>query len=653
MRADICVYGATPSGIAAAIAATREGCSVLLIEPTNWIGGTVSGGIARTDVDEGVSKAAVVGFGDEFFGAIARDGYYQTQNSFWVQSYNGEPSINLAFLKRFLVQHHIHPILNAKLQSVQVKDRTIVAATFDSVGIIEASVFIDASYEGDLLAEAGCSYFIGREANALYGENHNGVRDLNKSASQFPDGVSPYVVAGDPASGLLPFVSAATLPSTGSQDGRVEAFCYRLVLTNDKSNKLPIPEPINYDPLKYELLGRAIAAGLKANAMTDLFMLTALQNQSKFDTNSQGPVSLDYVSHECTEYVTASWSRREQILENIKKYTLGLFKWIEADARVPSSLKTSVASYRFCVDEFGTHGGFSPQLYIRESRRLIGDFVMNENHMTLANGFTDEVALGYYTVDTHPVQNVIADGQVKNEGPNTFNPPVGYKIPYRVLLPKTTECTNLLVTFCMSASHVAFSSMRVEPVLMALGQAAGIAASLAVHRGTPIQNISIGELKNKQDIYRTVSGRPIILDVSGDYPNGTVEQTPPLSWEYRSSAFGYIGQGYLSDGNRGKGKRLMFVLNIPEPGSYRVCIKYPTGSSIDAQRSHNVPVTINHAAGLTHLTLDQKSTGQGGDWDDLGVYPFDQGWPSPNKIVLSTSGTESFVVVNAVKLVKV
>ncbi|PYJ67284.1 MAG: hypothetical protein DME76_15610 [Verrucomicrobia bacterium] len=652
MRADICVYGATPSGIAAAIAAAREGCSVLLIEPTDWIGGTVSGGIARTDVDEGVSKAAVVGFADEFFGAIARDGYYQTQNNFWVHSYNGEPSINLAFLKRFLVQHHIHPIVNAKLQSVQVNDRTIVAAAFDRVGVVEARLFIDASYEGDLLAEAGCSYFIGREANAVYGESHNGVRDLNKSASQFPDGISPYVVAGDPASGLLPFVSAASLPSVGSQDGRVEAFCYRLVLTNDKSNKLPIPEPRDYDPLKYELLGRAIAAGLKANAMTDLFMLTDLQNQSKFDTNSQGPISLDYVSPECTEYVSASWSRREQILENIKDYTLGLFKWIEADARVASSLKRSVASYGFCADEFGTQAGFSPQLYIRESRRLIGDFVMNENHMTLANGFTDEVAFGYYTVDTHPVQNVIAEGQVKNEGPNTFNPPVGYKIPYRVLLPKTTECTNLLVTFCVSASHVAFSSMRVEPVLMALGQAAGIAASLAVHRGAPIQNISIRELKNKQDIYRTVSGRAIVLDVSGDYPNGFVSQTPPLSWDYRSSDFGYIGQGYLSDGNRGKGKALVFALNIPEPGSYRVCIKYPTGSSIDAQRSHNVPVTINHAAGVTYLTLDQKSTGQGGDWDDLGMYPFDQGWPSPNKIVLTTTGTESFVVVNAVKLVK-
>ena len=652
MRADICVYGATPSGIAAAIAAAREGCSILLIEPTNWIGGTVSGGIARTDVDEGVSKAAVVGFPDEFYGAIARDGYDQSQNNFWTHSYNGEPSVNLAFFKRFLAQHHIHPIVNAKLQSVEINDRTIVAATFDTIGPVQAGVFIDASYEGDLLAQAGCSYFIGREANAVYGESHNGVGDLNKTASQFPDGVSPYVVAGDPASGLLPFVSASTLPSGGSQDRQVEAFCYRLVLTNDKSNKLPIQDPIDYDPLKYELLGRAIAAGLKANAMTDLFMLTNLQNPSKFDVNSQGPMSLDYVSPECTEYVSASWSRREQILQNIKNYTLGLFRWIQVDARVAPSLKASVASYGLCADEFGTQAGFSPQLYVRESRRLIGDFVMNENHMTLANGFTDEVALGYYTVDTHPVQNVIANGQVKNEGPNTFNPPVGYKIPYRVLLPKMTECTNLLVTFCMSASHVAFSSMRVEPVLMALGQAAGIAASLVVSQGFAVQEVPLIKLKEKQDIYRTVTGRAIVLDVSGTYPNGAVSQTPPSTWEYRSSAFGYIGQGYLSDGNQGKGKTLTFALNIPEPGSYRVCIKYPAGSSIDAQRSDNVPVTISHTAGASHLTLDQKSTGQGGDWDDLGVYPFDKGFPSPNRIVLSTTGTESFVVVSAVKLVK-
>jgi hypothetical protein len=460
-------------------------------------------------------------------------------------------------------------------------------------------------------------------------------------------------VADDPASGLLPFVIATTLPSVGSQDSQVEAFCYRLVLTNEESNKIPIPQPTDYDRLKYELLGRAIAAGLNANAITDLFMLTELQNPTKFDANSQGPISLDYVSPECTEYISASWPRREKILQNIENYTLGLFRWIQADGRVSPSLKGSVASYGFCADEFGSQAGFSPQLYVRESRRLIGDFVMNENHMTLANGFADEIALGYYTVDTHPVRNIIANGQVKNEGPNTFNPPAGYKIPYRVLLPKTTECTNLLVTFCMSASHVAFSSMRVEPVLMALGQAAGIAASLSVYRGTPVQNISIRELKRKQDIYRIVAGRAIVLDVSGEYPNGVVSQDPPSTWIHRSSSFGYIGQGYLSDGNEGKGKTLAFALNIPEPGSYRVCIKYPTGRSIDAQRARNVPVTINHAAGVTHLTLDQKSTGQGGDWDDLGVYPFDMGWPSPNKIVVSTTGTESFVVVNAVKLLKV
>jgi len=204
----------------------------------------------------------------------------------------------------------------------------------------------------------------------------------------------------------------------------------------------------------------------------------------------------------------------------------------------------------------------------------------------------------------------------------------------------------------MSASHVAFSSMRVEPVLMALGQAAGIAASLVVSQGFAVQKVPLIKLKEKQDIYRTVTGRAIVLDVSGTYPNGAVSQTPPSTWEYRSSAFGYIGQGYLSDGNQGKGKTLTFALNIPEPGSYRVCIKYPAGSSIDAQRSDNVPVTISHTAGASHLTLDQKSTGQGGDWDDLGVYPFDKGFPSPNRIVLSTTGTESFVVVSAVKLVK-
>jgi hypothetical protein len=547
---DVCVYGATPSGIAAAIAARREGCSVLLLEPTASIGGMVSGGIGRSDVDEGMSKALIVGFADEFFGTIAKEGYYRSPNSFWVHSYNGEPSVNLQCFKRFLAQHQITPILNAKLASVQMNGRVIVSATFACLGTVQAKVFIDASFEGDLLTQAGCSYFIDREANAHYGETHNRVRGLTQGASQFPGGVDPYVEPGDPASGVLPFVSTAALPAVGSESTQVEAFCYRLVLTNNAPNKVAIPEPTIYDPLKYELLERAITAGLKANAITDLLMLTELQDPTKFDPNNQGPMSVDYVSPECREYLTAPWPRRQQIAQNIREYTLGLFKWLQTDPRVPSALKASVGSYGLCGDEFGAYGGFSPQLYIRESRRLVGDYVMNETHMTLDNGVTDEIALGYYTADTHVVQNLILDSQVKNEGPDAFNPPPGYKIPYRILLPKASECTNLLATFCMSASHVAFASLRVEPVLMALGQAAGIAAALAVHRGLTVHNVQIRELKNKQDIHRTVA------------------------------------------------------------------------------------------------------EGQGGDWDDLGVYPFDRGSPGTQTITIETNGTDSPVVMNAVKLVK-
>jgi hypothetical protein len=195
-----------------------------------------------------MSKAVVVGFADEFFGAIAKESYFRSQNSFWIHSYNGEPSVNLQFFKRFLAQHQIRPLLNAKLESVQMDGRVIALATFDGIGPVKAKVFIDASYEGDLLTQAGCSYFIGREANAQYGETHNGVRDLNKTAAQFPDNVDPYIEPGNPASGLLPFVSAAVMPAVGSACPQVEAFCYRLVLTNYGPNQVALPEPTTYDP---------------------------------------------------------------------------------------------------------------------------------------------------------------------------------------------------------------------------------------------------------------------------------------------------------------------------------------------------------------------------------------------------------------------
>jgi FAD dependent oxidoreductase len=205
----------------------------------------------------------------------------------------------------------------------------------------------------------------------------------------------------------------------------------------------------------------------------------------------------------------------------------------------------------------------------------------------------------------------------------------------------------------MSASHVAFASLRMEPVLMALGQAAGIAASLAAHRGLTVHNVPIRELKNKQDIYRTVADRAVVLDVSGAYRNGCITQRPPSSWTLASDMFGYIGRGYFTDGNTGKGKTLTFTPDITEPGSYRVYVKYPTSASVDADRSNAVPVTIRHAVGTTRLTLDQTSAGQGGDWDDLGVYLFDRGSPQIQTVTIETNGTDRPVVMSAVKLVKV
>ena len=648
---DVLIYGATPAGISAAIAASRQGMKVAIFEPSGWIGGMMTGGICHTDVAETIQKGVVVKWPDEVFRRIADEGYGVSQNNFWVNSYNGEPAVNARILTRALNDAGVKVVLNAQLASVTKSGPKIINATFANRGVVGARCFIDATYEGDLAAASGCTTVIGREANATYGETNNGVRALATGAVQFPDGVDPYVTPGVPASGLMPGVTATPLAATGTGDGGVQAICYRLTLTSVGANKIPWPEPSNYNPQRYELLGRAITAGLVLNGMGDLFTPTSVRG-GKSDLNNKACLSLDYVGPECKEWITASWSRRMEIAAMLKDYTLGLMKWAKSDSRTTSALKTDVAFYGLCKDEFGDYGGFTPQVYIREGRRVIGDYVMKEGDLIVANGVTDPIALGYYMMDSHPVQWLVNSGMVKCEGRIDVAIPTGVPVSYKVLLPKQAECTNLWVTSAMSTSRVVHASLRMEPILMAMGYAAGAAAAIAAARGCTSLNVPYAELSRIIDIRRTQDPKSVVMDPANSLATGTVTQSPASSWTIVTSQFGWIGTGYASDGNTGKGKTLTYQPNLTEPGNYRVLAMYPTGTGQDASRSNNVPVTINHAAGTTNLTLNQQSGGQGGDWDDLGVYPFASGAPSANSVVVGTTGTTNFVIGPAVKFVK-
>lgn len=642
-QVDVLVYGATPGGIAAAISAKREGATVVVIEKDDWIGGMMTGGLSLADVNTSHARANIVGFAREFFDELAAD-YMFAKQSFFQVSYNGEPKVYQRVIKRMLAKENIQIFTNASLDSVVKQGASLKSASFNGIGSIVANAFIDSTYEGDLLAKAGCSFFIGREANATYGETNNGIRPVGTSA-QFTDGLDPYVVAGNSASGLLPGVWHDALGTTGAASPYVQSFNYRLCVTDNAGNKVAWPEPDNYNPLNYELLGReAVLSGAGWTAMTNNFVMAALQGTQKYDINTKGPFSTNFVDPVCTEYITATKERRAEIRYQVKQHILGLMKFLQTDSRIPAAMRANVASYGLCADEFEAYGGFSPSFYVREGRRLIGDFVLKESDITSANAFTDEIAYVYYMVDSHHARRVVTGGNVKNEGYMNVNPTVGAKIPLRIVLPKSSECTNLAVTFGTSTSHVAFCSVRMEPIHMAIGQAAGILAAISVRQGRTMQAVSASDVKSRQSIQQTRVGVGKVLNTDATFTGGTLTVTG--SWSDGSAITGYLGGSYKA--TSAAGASLRFAPNISETGQYRVFIKWPENQS--NARSTAVPVTISHAGGTTTFTLNQNINGDLGDWFDAGSYFFQRGTPSTHYVQVGTDGTNS-TVVSAVKWV--
>lgn len=646
---DVVVYGATPAGCCAAVQAARLGMRVLLCSENGRLGGLVGGGISHQDIERHTSKRTVPGIAREFFEMVARDEYVERVYSrLWANELNGEPRwFETAWVRMVSAEANITVAYHQQLGRVGKRGTRLTHAVFDStviepVGSVDARVFIDATYHGDLIAAAGCTVSIGRESSSLYSESSAGVL----AHSGWTDvAVDPYVTSGSAASGVLPGLSTAALEATGAGDGRVQAFTYRQCITSNSGNQVAFPDPETYSALNYELLGRQLAATAYTQLDGQVFTLYDLGIGSKFDLNNRGAMSLNFVSDECTEYVTATPARRRVIENNAKQWILGLLYFLKTDSRSPSALKTNLATYGFCADEWQATSGFAPEFYVREARRLVGDFVMNANNCTLTNGYTDEVAFGYYKFDGHVVRRIVAAGTARIEGSvASALTDVGYKIPYRVLLPKATECTNLMSPTCPSVSRHAWLSIRLEPVLMALGQAAGIGAYLAVTGDINVQAVNTNRVKKIQNIYGIWGS--VVLSADGVYAQGTVTQSPGASWSATTTRFGFLATQAYSDGNTGKGKTMRFAPNLRRAGAYRVSFNYPPSQT---GRANNVTVTIVHAGGTTTLTLSQLTTGQGGDWDDLGVYVFAAGTPSAHYVEIDTTGTSDFVVADAVR----
>jgi len=509
---EVVIYGGTSSGVAAAVQARRMHRSVVLIEPSRRLGGLTSGGLGQTDIG---NKAAIGGLARRFYQAV-RD-HYQNPNAWKWQAaaeyrdggqtrtaatedarWTFEPSVALKIYQDWVRENQIEVVYGERLDREAGVALTrsvpwrILSLRMESGRTFGGKMFIDATYEGDLMAAARVSFTVGREANTQYGESLNGVQTRQAKYHQFVTGVDPYVVPGKPESGLLPFLDANGPGSEGTGDRRVQAYCFRMCLTDHPENRIPFAKPAGYEPLWYELLLRNFEAGESGMPWIN----SAMPNR-KTDTNNRTGFSTDFIGQNYT-YPEASYVERERIVAQHRLYQQGLMWTLANHPRVPAKIRSEVARWGLCRDEFAEGGGWQEQLYIREARRMVGDYVMSEHHCQGRRVAEDPVGLAAYGMDSHHVQRYVdAQGHARNEGDvevGGFSP---YPISYRSMVPKARECANLLVPVCLSASHIAFGSIRMEPVFMVLGQSAATAASLALEQETAVQGIDYARLRER------------------------------------------------------------------------------------------------------------------------------------------------------------
>lgn len=492
---DICVYGGTAAGVIAAYTAARCGNTVLLIEPGNWIGGLTTGGLGQTDA--GI-KEAITGFSRQFYQRVAQK--YQQTGEQWTF----EPHIASAVMDDFLKEGKITVLMQTEIDALIKESAAITEARFTRTGrvkdgpvMVRAKQFIDCTYEGDLMAKAGVSYFTGREDNAVYGETLNGFQlpEYHKQSGyhQFPDGISPYKIPGDAQSGLVWGISGYQPVPAGTGDKKVQAYNFRICLTDSAANRIPITRPADYDPSKYELLIRLIEAQPEMRQINDYFIWSKMPNR-KTDVNNRGGFSTDMIGMN-QNWPEAGYTERAAMIRQSISYTKGLLYFMATDKRVPDTLRNFIRNWGYPRDEYKNQDHFTPQLYVREARRMVGAYVMTEHNCTGETTVTDGIGLASYGMDSHNCDRIVVNGMVKNEGNVEVHVKQPYPIAYRSITPKEAECINLLVPVCLSSSHIAYGSIRMEPVFMVLSQSAAMAASMAIQQQKPVQKIDVQELQ--------------------------------------------------------------------------------------------------------------------------------------------------------------
>ena len=636
VESDLCVYGGTSGGIIAAVQAARMGKTAVVVEPGRHVGGMTSGGLGNTDTSN--YKASIGGLAREFYRRVGQ--HYGLSETFTFEPHVAE-QVYLAMLQEVSVPVYYQQTL----ASVAKSGQRITSLTTVGGDEFRAKMFIDATYEGDLLAMAGVSFTVGRESSADHGESLNGIR-ANTPAHQFAVPVDPYVTPGDPLSGLLPFIQDGDGGTPGDGDHRVQAYNFRLCLTQVETNKLPIAPPAGYDASRYELLGRYIEARVNAGHALTLgsFLNIATMPNGKTDMNNNGAFSTDYIGMNYT-YPTNTPAGRAAIWQEHEDYTRGFLTFLATDSRVPANVQSQMLSWGLCADEFQDTGGWPHQLYVREARRMVSDYMMTQSNCMGLVVAPDSVGLASYNMDSHNCQRVVQWGAVANEGDVQQAPGGPFPISYRSLIPRVGECENLLATFCLSGTHIAFSSCRMEPVFMMTSQSAAAAAVFAIDDNVSVQNVPYGKLRLQLIADRQIlqwggsaaSTNSIILD-SEQIDGVTIAGT----WTASKSQTGYLGANYLHDGDVDKGfKSVLFTPDLPTAGVYTVSLRWTT----NANRATNVPLTLAYDGGVTNMTVNQRNNN--GVWVALATLPFAAG--TGGSLLIETTGTDGYVIADAVQ----
>jgi hypothetical protein len=638
-KVDICIYGATSAGVIAAYTAKKMGKSVILIEPGTHLGGMTSGGLGQTDIG---NKYAISGLSRDFYRRI---GTHYGKFEQWIF----EPHVAKKYLQQYLDEAGIKVLYLNRIVSANKKNGGIESIILENSSkpeagtnkTIHARMFMDCTYEGDLMARAGVSYAVGREDNSQYNETINGVQLMD--GHQFPDGIDPYKIPGKPESGLLWGISGEKLMPNGTGDKKAQAYNYRICLTSDPENQIPITRPEGYDSTRYELLVRLMNKRPERKTLNDYFIWSKMPN-SKTDINNRNGFSTDMIGMNY-EYPDADYKKRAEIIKDHEVYTKGLLYFVGHDPRVPQELREAMLQWGYPKDEYTDNCNWSPQLYIREARRMIGNYVMTQANCEGKEKVSDGVGMAAYTMDSHNIQRIVVNGMVKNEG----NVEVGgfgpYPISYQAIVPKEKECNNLFVPVCLSATHIAYGSIRMEPVFMVLAQSAAVAASMAIDKKTSVQKVVVKKLQAelKANPLSDGSTADVLVD-NEDKNNITVNG----KWSVQTR--GGYGPTFLASDPADKTlQSVRFNAKVAKTGKYNAYIYFP---KLPNMASH-IKLSVFDGSSKKDIKVKESDivvVGQtSGEWFHLGEYSLQPG--KSTYVEISNSEADGLVFADAVLLV--